>query len=172
MDFSLPGPSVRGHSLGKNTGVDCRVLLQGVFPTQGLNPGLPHCRQILYHLSHRGSPRILEWVAYRFSRRSSQFRDWTQVSCIAGGFLTIWAKKKALTEAYLLLISYRGYYICINVGPHFLCLVVHLNLYHWAFSNVTMISIETWFMKINTDKFVNCLNILITLLTLTDRKPK
>ena len=39
-------------------------LLQGIFPTQGLNPGLPHCRQILYQLSHKGSPRILEWVAF------------------------------------------------------------------------------------------------------------
>ena len=41
-----------------------------IFPTQGLNPGLPHCRQILYQLSHNGSPRILEWVAYLFSSRS------------------------------------------------------------------------------------------------------
>ena len=40
-------------------------------PTQGLNPGLPRCRWILYHLSHQGSPRILEWVAYPFSRGSS-----------------------------------------------------------------------------------------------------
>ena len=37
-------------------------LLQGIFPTQGLNPGLPHCRQILHQLSHKGSPRILEWA--------------------------------------------------------------------------------------------------------------
>ena len=37
-------------------------LLQGIFLTQGSNPGLPHCRQILYHLSHQESPRILEWV--------------------------------------------------------------------------------------------------------------
>ena len=43
-------------------------LLQGIFPTQGSNPGLPHCRQILYCLSHQGSPRILEWVAHPFSR--------------------------------------------------------------------------------------------------------
>ena len=38
-------------------------LLQGIFTTQGLNPGLPHCRQILYQLSHKGSP-IPGWVAY------------------------------------------------------------------------------------------------------------
>ena len=43
-------------------------LLQGIFPTQELNQGLLHCRQILYHLNHQGSPRILQWVAYLFSR--------------------------------------------------------------------------------------------------------
>ena len=43
-------------------------LLQGIFPTQGLNPDILHCRWILYQLSHKGSPRILEWVAYPFSR--------------------------------------------------------------------------------------------------------
>ena len=42
----------------KNTGVGCRALLQGIFPTQGLNPGLPQCRQILYHLSHQGNPAL------------------------------------------------------------------------------------------------------------------
>ena len=40
---------------GKNTGVIYHALLQGIFPTQGSNPGLPHCRQILYHLSYQGS---------------------------------------------------------------------------------------------------------------------
>ena len=40
---------------GKNTGVGFHFLLQEIFPTQGLNPGLPHCRQMLYHLSHQGS---------------------------------------------------------------------------------------------------------------------
>ena len=49
-----PGSSVRGDSPGKNTEVGCHFLLQRIFPTQGLNPGLPHCRQMLYHLSHQG----------------------------------------------------------------------------------------------------------------------
>ena len=44
------------NSPGQNTGVGSRSLFQGIFPTQGLNPGLPHCRQILYCLSHQGSP--------------------------------------------------------------------------------------------------------------------
>ena len=50
-------------------------LLQGIFPTQGLNPGLLHCRQILYQLSDKGSPRIVEWVAYSFSSGSSRPRN-------------------------------------------------------------------------------------------------
>ena len=52
MDCSLPGSSVHGDSPGKNTGVGCHSLLQQIFPTWGWNPGLLHCRQILYHLSH------------------------------------------------------------------------------------------------------------------------
>ena len=50
-------------SPGKSTGVGSHSLLQGIFPTLGSNPGLLHCRRILYRLSHQGSPRILEWVA-------------------------------------------------------------------------------------------------------------
>ena len=57
MDCQLPGSS--GDSpwsfSGKSTGVGCHFFLQGIFPTQGLNPGLPHSRQTLYHLSHQGS---------------------------------------------------------------------------------------------------------------------
>ena len=70
--------------------------LQGIFPTQGLNPGLPHCRQILYQLSHKGNPRILGWVAYPFSSGSSWPRNQSGVSCIAGGFFTNWATREAL----------------------------------------------------------------------------
>ena len=68
MDCNPPGFSVHGDSPGKNIGVGCHALLQGIFPTQGSNPGLPHFRQILYHLSHQGSPRIMEWAASLFSR--------------------------------------------------------------------------------------------------------
>ena len=54
--WSPPGSSVHVDSPGKNTGVGCHVLLQDFFPTQGSNPGLPHCRLILYQLSYPGSP--------------------------------------------------------------------------------------------------------------------
>ena len=64
MDCSSPGSSVRGNSPGKNTGVGCHALLQGIFPTQGLNPGLLHCRWILYCLSHQRSPKEATRRAY------------------------------------------------------------------------------------------------------------
>ena len=85
------------NSLGQNTGVDSLSLLQGIFPTQRSNPSLPHCRRILYQLSHKGSPTILGWVAYSFSRGSAWPRNWTRarVSCIAGGFFTNWAIREA-----------------------------------------------------------------------------
>ena len=84
------------NSPGWNTGMGSYSLLQGIFPTQGLNPGLLHCRWILYQLSHHGSPRILEWAAYPFSRGSSQPRSQTRVSHIADGFFTSWATSEAL----------------------------------------------------------------------------
>ena len=74
-----------------------RILERVVFPFRassqpsGWNPGLPHCRQILYQLSHKGSPRILEWVAYPFFSGSSWPRNWTGICCIAGRFFTNWA---------------------------------------------------------------------------------
>ena len=71
-----------GDSPGKNAGVGCHALLQRIFPTQGPSPGRPHCRWILYCPSHRGSPRILKWVVYPFSRGSSRPRNQTRVSWI------------------------------------------------------------------------------------------
>ena len=101
---SVVSDSLRPHglyspwnSLGQNTEVGNLSLLQGIFQTQGLNPGLPHCRQILYQLSHKGSPRILEWVTYPFSSGSSWPRNRTGVSWIAGRFFTNWAMREALT---------------------------------------------------------------------------
>ena len=123
MDCSPPGSSVHGDSPGKNTGVGCHTLLQGIFPIQGSNLGLLHYKQILYHLSHGrkvkmlvtqlcltlcdptdcGPPgssvhgilqaRILEWVAVLISRGSSWPRDCTRASRIAGRFFTISAAR-------------------------------------------------------------------------------
>ena len=89
------------NSPGQNTGMGSLSLLQGIFPTQGLNPGLPHCRWILYQLSQKGSPKTLEWVAYSFSSRSSWPRNQTEVSHISGRFLTTEVSGKPLLETML-----------------------------------------------------------------------
>ena len=77
MDLYIYSP---WNSPGQNTRVGSLSLLQEIFPTQGSNPGVPHCRWILYQLSHQGSPRILEWVAYPFSDGSAEPRNQTGVS--------------------------------------------------------------------------------------------
>ena len=94
--------SLRPHGLysplnfpGQNTGMGIHSLFQGIFLTQGLNPGLPYCRRILYQLSHHGRLRIWEWVGYPSSSGSSWPRNWIRVSCIAGGFFTNWAIREA-----------------------------------------------------------------------------
>ena len=76
--------------------LQARILEWVAFPfsrgsSQGSNPGLLHFRQILYQLSHKGSPIILEWVAYPFSSRSSWPKNQTRVSSIASRFFTNWA---------------------------------------------------------------------------------
>ena len=86
------------NSPGQNTGVSSLSLLRGIFPTQGSNTGLPHCGQILYQLSHQGSPRTLEWVAYPFSSGSSRSKNPTGLSCIAGEFFTSWATREVPKE--------------------------------------------------------------------------
>ena len=83
------------NSPGKNTGVGFHFLLQEIFQTQGLNPGLLHCRQILYRLSHQGSPKILEWVACPLGDLSDPGIEGIGVSCIAGRFFSSWATRKA-----------------------------------------------------------------------------
>ena len=106
-----------GDSPGKNTGVGCHALLQGVFPNQGWKPGLPHFKQILYQLSHERSPIIRGWVAYPFSRGSSQPRNQTWVSRIACRLSTSWATREAHWVQYLANNSYgvNGLRICRDV---------------------------------------------------------
>ena len=58
LSHGLPILLCPWNSPGKNTGVGCHSFFQGIFPTQGLSPGLLHCRQILYHLSHQGSSSL------------------------------------------------------------------------------------------------------------------
>ena len=71
--FMTEGPArllCRWNSPGKNTGVGSHSLLQGIFPTQGSNLSLLHCKQILYHLSHQGSPIGKKWI---YTERNTLF---------------------------------------------------------------------------------------------------
>ena len=118
LDILTNGLYSPRNSPGQNTGVGSLSLPQGIFPTQRSNSGFPHCRWILYQLSHKGSPRILEWVAYPFSSRSSRPRNWTMVSCIAGRFFINWVIREALIS----------YYKIFNIVPvlHSRSLIVYL----------------------------------------------
>jgi len=86
MNCSLPDSSVLGDSPGKNTGVGCHALLQGIFPTQGLNPGLPNCRRILYRLSHQGICMHIShpsWTPLSHPSGSSQGSELSFLCCTA-----------------------------------------------------------------------------------------
>ena len=135
-DFLLPHELFSlWNSPGQNTGMGSLSLLQGIFPTQGSNPGLLHCRWILYQLSHQRSPRILEWVAYPFSRGSSQPRNRTRVSCITGRFFTNRAIREALRGTTL-----RG-----TIIPP--CYVSHLPL--------CLVGMDTQYPEFRTDWLVS-----------------
>ena len=76
-----PGSSVHGDSPGKNTGVCCHALLQGIFPTLGVNSSLLHRSWILYHLSHQGSPyNWLHWFKFKYGqfKQAILFKEYTR----------------------------------------------------------------------------------------------
>ena len=105
------------NSLGQNIGVGSLSLLQGIFPTQGLNPGILHCRWILYQLSHQGSIRLLEWVVYHFSSGFSQPRDQTRVSCIASGFFPKWVMREVVSLSLSVCMYIYTYILCYAKSP-------------------------------------------------------
>ena len=133
-------------------------LLQGIFLTQGSNPGLPCCRRILYQLSR--SPRILEWVAYPVSSRPSQPRNQTRVSRIAGGSFTNWANREAqMPVRPAITTSRKKPYIwpCGTEHPWFLTgqlsdhnqtavsiFSFHLKTEDWVEMNLRTLSLYSW----------------------------
>ena len=96
---------------GKNTGVGCHSLLHGIFSTQGSNPCLlwvkvaklcpTLCNSMDYTVDGILQARILEWVAFPFSMKSSQSSNQTQVSHITGRFFTIWATREGPTNTII-----------------------------------------------------------------------
>ena len=111
MDYSPSRLLFLWNSPGKNFGVGCHFLLQGIFLTQGLNPGLLHCRQLLYNLTHQGSPSHLhpqtldKWhcqVACPFSistlLRRSLSCPFVNSFCGLGGCLSVFVLICLMTE--------------------------------------------------------------------------
>ena len=100
------------NSLCKNTGVCNRPLLQGIFPTQGLNPGLLHCRQILYHLSHQWSPLML-----LIQKDKSSCNGACEFSCGKHGSAQPKNKKRSQLKRDLLMtklkVSWLLYVLCL-----------------------------------------------------------
>ena len=122
---------------GQNTEVGSLSLLQGIFPTQGSNPSLPHCRQILYQLNHKGSPRILEWVASLFSSGSSWPRNQIGVSCIAGGFFTSWATRKTSIINIIEVFYFLFFILCLQ----YLVCILHLQ-----FISISMLNFDCQYL--------------------------
>ena len=116
--------SLRPHVLyspwnfpGQNTGEGSLSLLQGIFPTQGLNSGLPHCRRILYQLSHKGSRRILEWVGYSFSSGSSWPRYRTGSPALQEDSFPTELKEGLLNTKEVLLNSHHTWQFLVSPSP-------------------------------------------------------
>ena len=91
MDCTLPVLVCPWNSSDKNTGVGCHFLLQGIFPTQGSNPSLLHCRYIVYHLSHQESPYIFNsffklWIIWRNFYVYNLYMEMTHFSTYFNGY--------------------------------------------------------------------------------------
>ena len=132
-------------SAGENTGMGSCFLLQGIFLKPGIKPRSPPLQVILYYLSHQGSPRILEWVVYLFSRGSSWPRNPTGFSCIVGGFFTCWVTTEAPKNILLVnswIINFESLNMCLlkmvcNIfGKYFLQGIMIISLFHSRFSQV------------------------------------
>ena len=120
-------------------GVGCHALLQGIFPTQGLNSGLLRCRQILYHLSHQRSPWILEWVAYPFSRGSSQPRNQTRVFYLQADSLP--------TELSGKKITFKVTKCRVSQRPLLTLITFHYEKFQMYISNPRLLNLEGIFWK-------------------------
>ena len=88
------------NSPGKNAGVGCHSLLQGIFLTQGLNRGLLHCRQILYHLSHERSPKYYAWACQNWEFGSKD----QDLECIHKSAATWWKSAASSVAVFTILV--------------------------------------------------------------------
>ena len=100
MDCSLPGSSCPWDFPGNSPGVDCHFLLQGIFPSQGSNLGLPHCKQTLYRLSHQGSPFGREGLGFSLLKSRSDHFQYTPCSHHTHSLITFLNFPECLQESH------------------------------------------------------------------------
>ena len=103
IDYFLPGSSGPWNSLGRNTRVGSYSLLQGIFPAQGLNLDLPHCRQILYHLSHKGSPTLIKYCIIKYTKVQLLVKDECTCQCTLDAWTNLydWTFEHTFTSEIL-----------------------------------------------------------------------
>ena len=145
-------PTLQPHGLyspwnspGQNTEVGSLSLLQGISQPRNRTQVYPHCRWSLYQLSHKGSPKILEWVACPFSGWSSWPGNWAGVSCIAGGFFTNWVVR----ETYKAKTPH-------SIGSQLLeeCWKKIKSLFHWDLTSVLFDDIVDRSINLQGRKFI------------------
>ena len=136
MGYSPPGSSIHGDSPGKNTGERLPCPPPGDLSNPGIKPRSSSLQADSLPSELLGSPWILEWVAYPFSRGSSQPWNRTRVSCIAGGFFTSWATRETHMHICIYIYIYR-YASWVSIFKLFfislfdLCLKFGLGRYPW-----------------------------------------
>ena len=110
---SVVSDSLQPHawnSPGQNAGVGSLSLLQGIFPTQGLNPGLPHCRRILYQLNHKGSPQVMRH-GQKIEKKESEL--WSQLQGFRSQFMLI---PQLAASCHLLVVEFMTVCIICNLS--------------------------------------------------------
>ena len=130
VDCSLSGSCVHGDSPGKNTGMGCHALLQGIFQTQESNRGLLHCRQILYQMSYQGSP------PNRGSVQFSHVRLFDPMNCSMPG-LPVHHQLLELTQIHVYRIddAIQPSHPLSSPSPPTLYLSQHQGLFKWVSSS-------------------------------------
>jgi len=110
----MPGSSVHGDSPGRNMREGCHALPVGIFPTQGLNPGLPHCRRILYRLSHQGNNLTHFQIMQKHKKTESgcplekasvRHMEWVQLSITVKAHRLLCSRGQTWTDIWTVMLD-------------------------------------------------------------------